>query len=90
MKKNVLLFLAFAALLAVALAILALFGACAEVGVVMTGSGPNVLLGAAWIACWLATLVVSPIALGAAALSFSAARWRSAPAAAVTRERFRP
>ena len=69
MKKNVLPFLALAALPAVALAILALFGARAEVGVVMTGSGPNVVLGAAWVACWLAALVVSPIALGAAAIS---------------------
>ena len=74
MKKNVVPFLVLAALPVAALAILALLGARAEVGVVMTGSGANALLGAAWVACWLASLVVSPIALGAAAISLVAAR----------------
>ena len=69
MKKNVVPFLVLAVLPMAALAILALLGARAEVGVVMTGSGTNVLLGAAWVAGWLASLVGSPIALGAAALS---------------------
>lgn len=45
MKKNVVPFLVLAALPVAALAILALLGARAEVGVVMTGSGANALLG---------------------------------------------
>jgi len=68
-KKNAKGFLVLAALPFAILAILAAAGARAEVGVVMTGSGANVLLGAAWVACWLASIVVSPIALGAAAVS---------------------
>ena len=71
MKKNVLPFLVIAALPAVGLCLLALLGARAEVGVVMTGSGANAVLGGAWVACWLASLVISPIALGAAALSLA-------------------
>ena len=71
MKKNVLPFLVLAALPALSLGLLALLGARAEVGVVMTGSSANVVLGAAWVACWLASLVVSPIALLAAALSLA-------------------
>ena len=74
MKKNVVPFLVLAVLPPMVLGLLALLGARAEVGVVMTGSGANVVLGAAWVACWLASLVVSPIALGAAAISLFAAR----------------
>ncbi len=79
MKKNAKAFLVLAALPFVALAILAAAGARAEVGVVMTGSGANVLLGAAWVACWLASLVVSPIALGAAVVSLVVAARTKGP-----------
>ena len=80
MKKNAKAFLVLAALPFAILAILAAAGARAEVGVVMTGSGANVLLGAAWVACWLASIVVSPIALGAAAVSMVVAGRRGASA----------
>jgi hypothetical protein len=62
-------FLVLAALPLVVLAILAVFGAREDVGVVMTGGGSHALRGAAWVAVWLASLVVSPLAAGAALAS---------------------
>jgi hypothetical protein len=46
------------------LALLAVFGARAYVGVVTTGagSGHDLALGALWVATWLASVIVSPIA----------------------------
>jgi hypothetical protein len=61
-------FVASALLPPVALALLAMMGARQEVGVILTGSGPHAILGAAWVAVWLATVVLSPIAAGAALL----------------------
>jgi len=63
-------FLVLAALPLVVLALLATFGARDDVGVVMTGSGSHALLGAAWVVCWLGTMTLSPIAAGAALVSF--------------------
>lgn len=62
--------LAVAALPIVALAALALLGSRDDVGVVMTGSGSRALLGAAWVACWLGATILSPIAAGAALVSW--------------------
>ncbi len=62
-------FLVLGALPLVGLAILAVFGARDDVGVVMTGSGSHAMLGAAWVACWLGALTLSPIAAGAALVS---------------------
>lgn len=67
--KTARVFLVLAALPLFALAILAALGARDDVGVVMTGSGSHALLGAAWVACWLSALTLSPIAAGAALLS---------------------
>jgi hypothetical protein len=61
------------------LAILAVLGACGAregIDVVMTGSGSRALLGAAWVATWLAAVIASPIAAGAALVSFGLRRWR--------------
>ena len=58
------------------LAILALLGARDGVDVVMTGTGSRALLGAAWVATWLAAVIASPIAAGAALVSFALHRWR--------------
>lgn len=63
------LFLVLAALPLVVLAILRLLGAQDDVGVLMTGSGSHALLGAAWVAAWLASVIFSPIAVGAALVS---------------------
>lgn len=58
------------------LAILAVLGAREGVDVVMTGSGSRAQLGAAWVATWLAAVIASPIAAGAALVSFALQRWR--------------
>lgn len=58
------------------LALLALLGAREGVDVVMTGSGSRALLGAAWVATWLAAVIASPIAAGAALVSLALQRWR--------------
>jgi hypothetical protein len=68
-------FLVLAALPLAALGVLAALGARAHVGVVTTGAGPHVLLGGAWVAAWLASLTVTPIALVAAACRALLARW---------------
>ena len=62
-------FLACAVLPLIALGVLAIVGARQEVGVILTGGGPHALLGAAWVAAWLASVIVSPIAAGAALVS---------------------
>ena len=67
-------FLVTAVLPLAVLGVLAAMGARREVGVVLTGGGPHVLLGAAWVAAWLASVVVSPIAALAAVLSFAFSR----------------
>ncbi len=59
---------------ATVLLVLALVGARAHVGVVTTGVGDNAALGAAWVATWLAAVVVSPIAAVASALAWAATR----------------
>lgn len=69
-------FLVIAALPLVMLAILALLGARDGLDVLMTGSGSRPLLGAAWVATWLAAVIVSPIAFGAALVSVALQRWR--------------
>ncbi|MEA2752924.1 MAG: hypothetical protein QOI41_7067 [Myxococcales bacterium] len=69
-------FLVLAALPLVVLAILATVGARDDVGVVMTGSGSHALLGAAWVVCWLGSMTLSPIAAGAALVSFVLVRTR--------------
>lgn len=74
-------FLVLAALPLVVLAILRLLGAQDDVGVVMTGSGSHVLLGAAWVAAWLASVIFSPIAGGAALVSFGLDRVKRRTAA---------
>jgi len=70
-------FLGLAALPLVALAILAVFGARGDVGVVTTGTDAHAWLGAAWVAAWLGSVIVSPIAVGAALVSLCgrACRW---------------
>lgn len=73
-------FLVLAALPIVGLAILALLGARDDVGVVMTGGGPHAALGAAWVALWLGSVILSPIAAGAALVSLLLARQFSARA----------
>jgi hypothetical protein len=62
-------FVVLGALPLLGLAILAAFGARDDVGVVMTGGGSHALLGAAWVACWLSAVTLSPIAAGAALVS---------------------
>jgi hypothetical protein len=57
------------ALPVIALGLLSVLGARHDVGVVVSGGGPNAFLGAAWVACWLATVVVTPIAAGAVLLT---------------------
>ena len=59
-----------AALPLVALAALATVDARDDVGVLMTGGGAHAVLGAAWVACWLGAVIVSPIAVGAALVSW--------------------
>jgi hypothetical protein len=75
------LFVVAAVLPLVLLGILAAMDARQEVGVVLTGGGSHALLGAAWVATWLAAVVVSPIAALAAVFSFVLTRarrtWRS-------------
>jgi hypothetical protein len=56
------------------LAVLALVGARAHVGVVTTGVGEHAALGAAWVATWLAAVIVSPVATVAAAIAWVAGR----------------
>lgn len=68
--KTVKTFVVLAALPIVGLAILSLLGARDDVGVLMTGSGPHAALGAAWVAFWLGSVILSPIAAGAALASF--------------------
>jgi hypothetical protein len=69
----------------IALGALALIGARAHVGVVTTGSGEHLALGAAWVAIWLLAVIGSPIAAVAAAVSYAitrvASRERLAPSA---------
>jgi len=74
-------FLAVAVVPLATLAILALLGAREGVDVVMTGTGSRALLGAAWVATWLAAVIASPIAAGAALVSFALQR-RPRPTAA--------
>lgn len=69
-------FLVLAAVPLVLLAILAMLGARDDVGVVMTGSGSHALLGAAWVVCWLGAMTLSPVATGAALVSFMLLRAR--------------
>ena len=62
-------FAALAVLPLLVLGLLALAGARAHVGVVTTGVGEHLTLGAAWVAVWLTCVIVSPIAAVAAMVS---------------------
>ena len=67
-------FLAAAGLPLAMLAILALLGARDGIDVLMTGGGSRALLGAAWVVTWLAAVIASPIAAGAALVSLALER----------------
>jgi len=73
-KRFIVTLLVLAVLPPLALGVLALLGARADVGVVTTGAGEHAALGAMWVAAWLASVIVSPIAAVAAAVAAATAR----------------